>query len=159
MQIEKKNRGTGGIPEFYTLQEVAESLKVSLRALYLWQKEGKITFIKFGNRTRISREELERFIATGNSQKKDANKKSSRKNEFHGIPVKYVSEPDKKETRSRRVQLLVKPSIYNGIREIAYRKRQSVNNLMEAIFSGYLEDHESKRKIGFKVAWEGENAD
>ena len=159
MKIDRKNNVNVGIPEFYTIQEVARALKVTERALYIWKDEGKITFTKFGKSNRISREELERFIAAGTEQKKDANKKPTRKNEFHGIPVNYISEPDKGETRSRRVQLLVKPSIYNGIREIAYRKRQSVNNLIEEIFSGFLEDYESKRKIGFKVAWEGEHAD
>ena len=194
MKIDRKNNVNVGIPEFYTPQEVAESLKVSLRALYLWQKEGKLTFVKFGDRTRISREELERFIAAGTAPKEPETEKqtpahaadqieaSARKSpkdncrttpeeraqiaarnaRFRSAPPtppEYFAKKDTEETRSRRVQLLIKPSIYKEIREIAYRKRQSVNNLIEEIFSGFLENYESKKKIGFKVAWEGEHAD
>ena len=65
MKIDRKNNVNVGIPEFYTIQEVARALKVTERALYIWKDEGKITFTKFGKSNRISREELERFIAAG----------------------------------------------------------------------------------------------
>ncbi|MBR4429422.1 MAG: helix-turn-helix domain-containing protein [Clostridia bacterium] len=53
------------MPEFMTLQEVARALKVTVRSLNAWRKAGKITFVQIGKRNRISREELERFLAAG----------------------------------------------------------------------------------------------
>lgn len=56
------------MPEYYTIQEVAKALKITVRTLYGWNKAGKITFTKIGEGSvRISREELERFIAAGTS--------------------------------------------------------------------------------------------
>ena len=183
MKIDRKNNVNVGIPEFYTPQEVAESLKVSLRALYLWQKEGKLTFVKFGDRTRISREELERFIAAGTAPKEPETEKqtpahaadqieaSARKSpkdncrttpeeraqiaarnaRFRSAPPtppEYFAKKDTEETRSRRVQLLVKPSIYKRIRGIAHWQKQSVNNLFEEILTEYIEsrDERGRRK-------------
>lgn len=54
------------MPEYYTIQEVARALKVSVRTIFSWNKAGKIKLTKIGERNcRISREELERFIAAG----------------------------------------------------------------------------------------------
>ena len=52
--------------EYFKIQEVAAALKVTARTLYGWNRAGKITFTRFGKGSmRISREELERFIAAG----------------------------------------------------------------------------------------------
>jgi len=59
-------------------------------------------------------------------------------------PPEYFAKPDTEEARSRRVQLLVKPSIYKEIRGIAHWKRQSVNNLMEEILAEYLNEHDRR---------------
>lgn len=59
-------------------------------------------------------------------------------------PPEYFAKPDAEETRSRRVQLLIKPSIYKEIRGIAHWKRQSVNNLLEEILADYLKTHDHR---------------
>ena len=59
-------------------------------------------------------------------------------------PPEYFAKPDTEEPRSRRVQLLIKPSIYKEIRGIAHWKRQSVNNLMEEILADYLKTHDHR---------------
>lgn len=57
------------MPEFYTIQEVAKALKVTVRTIYSWNTAGKITFTRLGaGRLRISRDELDRFIAAGTPQ-------------------------------------------------------------------------------------------
>ncbi|MBR4428687.1 MAG: hypothetical protein IKS78_04955 [Clostridia bacterium] len=63
-------------------------------------------------------------------------------------PPEYFAKPDTEETRSRRVQLLVKPSIYKRIRGIAHWQKQSVNNLFEEILTEYIEsrDERGRRK-------------
>ena len=59
-------------------------------------------------------------------------------------PPEYFAKPDTEETRSRRVQLLIKPSIYKEIRGIAHWKRQSFNNLIEEILADYLKTHDHR---------------
>lgn len=54
------------MPEFYTVQEVARALKVTVRTLYSWNKAGRIAFVQLGKGClRVSREELDRFISSG----------------------------------------------------------------------------------------------
>lgn len=66
------------MPEFFRIQEVAKALKVTVRTLYGWNKAGKITFTQFGKGSlRISREELERFIAAGTPAPEDKGKKEN----------------------------------------------------------------------------------
>lgn len=59
-------------------------------------------------------------------------------------PPEYFAKKDTEESRSRRVQLLIKPSIYNEIRGIAHWKRQSFNNLIEEILADYLKTHDHR---------------
>lgn len=59
-------------------------------------------------------------------------------------PPEYFAKPNKEEPRSRRVQLLVRPSVYTSIREIAHWRLQSVNNLIEEILSDYLKTHDHR---------------
>jgi excisionase family DNA binding protein len=49
----------------YTLDEVADILKVSRRTLYTYVKEGKLPAVKMGKYWRVSEENLKAFIETG----------------------------------------------------------------------------------------------
>ena len=49
----------------YTLDEVADILKVSRRTLYNYIKEGKLPAVKMGKYWRVSQDTLEAFISTG----------------------------------------------------------------------------------------------
>lgn len=58
------------------------------------------------------------------------------------IQVKKPLTPRAKEgdePRSRRMQLLFKPSVFEAIRHIANRRRISFNHMVEAILTAYLE--------------------
>ena len=51
------------IPELYTLQETAKMLKVTVKSVYDFIKEGKLELIKLGGRTsRISGDDILRLI-------------------------------------------------------------------------------------------------
>jgi excisionase family DNA binding protein len=58
----------------YTLDEVADILKVSRRTLYTYVKEGKLPAVKMGKYWRVSQDTLEAFISTGTSVA-DANRR------------------------------------------------------------------------------------
>ena len=47
---------------FYTLQEVADKLKVSYQTVYRWVHSGQLVGHKFGTEWRIKAEDLEEFI-------------------------------------------------------------------------------------------------
>ena len=47
----------------YTLDEVADILKVSRRTLYTYVKEGKLAAVKMGKYWRVSQESLQAFIS------------------------------------------------------------------------------------------------
>lgn len=49
----------------YTLDEVAEILKVTKRTLYNYVKEGKLPAVKMGKYWRVPAESLQAFISTG----------------------------------------------------------------------------------------------
>lgn len=46
----------------YTLQEVAQILKVSERTLYRWLKDGKLKAHKVGRHWRVKEEDLNAFL-------------------------------------------------------------------------------------------------
>lgn len=49
----------------YTLDEVADILKVTKRTLYTYVKEGKLPAVKMGKYWRVPQDALEAFISTG----------------------------------------------------------------------------------------------
>lgn len=51
--------------KFYSLQEVADLLKVSKQSIYNWLKEGRIKAKKYGREYRVTQEELNRLIKEG----------------------------------------------------------------------------------------------
>lgn len=65
-------------------------------------------------------------------------------------PVEYRALPDHDEARKRRVQLIMKPSIFNQVREIAHSRQQSINNLFEEIVALYLAAHGNNNRGGGK---------
>jgi len=55
---------------YYTPQEVASKLKINIRTLYRWMREGKINAVKIGNIWRISEIELNRVLKGEQNGKK-----------------------------------------------------------------------------------------
>ena len=51
--------------EFFTINEVAQRLKVTRAALYKWMGQGKLAFKMVGSRRRISSSDLAAFIKPG----------------------------------------------------------------------------------------------
>ena len=51
--------------EFYTINEVCEMWKVHPQTVYNWHRQDKIKFVKVGARNRITKDELDRFLAEG----------------------------------------------------------------------------------------------
>jgi len=47
---------------YYTPQEIAEKLKINIRTVYLWIRQGKIKAIKIGDLWRISETELNHLL-------------------------------------------------------------------------------------------------
>ena len=51
--------------EFFTAQEVADSLRVDVKTVYRWIKSGKAKAIKAGKSWRLSRDTVESIKAEG----------------------------------------------------------------------------------------------
>lgn len=47
---------------YYTPQEVAQKLKLNVRTLYKWIREGKLKAVKIGDVWRISENDLNRLL-------------------------------------------------------------------------------------------------
>lgn len=68
--------------KLFTLDEVADILKVTKRTLYNYIKAGKLPAVKIGKYWRVSEENLKAFIETGtpilneNRRKENQNKES-----------------------------------------------------------------------------------
>lgn len=66
----------------YTLDEVADILKVTKRTLYNYIKEGKLDAVKVGKYWRVTEDNLQAFLSTGapivdsNRRKENQNKDS-----------------------------------------------------------------------------------
>lgn len=52
-----------GMEKLYTPQEVADLLKVDLRTVYRWIREGKLAALKAGSQWRIEERALEGFLS------------------------------------------------------------------------------------------------
>lgn len=71
---EQSNPLKGGTETYFTVDEVAEMLRVSSRTIYRWMENGKLKFFRAkGGATRIPLSELNRFIEenTGTHQKEE----------------------------------------------------------------------------------------
>lgn len=49
--------------EYYTIQEVADKLKVAYLTVYRWVQSGKLKAVKAGKQHRISKSNLELFLS------------------------------------------------------------------------------------------------
>jgi acetyl-CoA synthetase len=47
---------------YYTLQEIADRLKVNYRTVYRWVRAGKLPAYKFGQDWRVTESDLKEFI-------------------------------------------------------------------------------------------------
>jgi len=56
--------------QYYTPQEVADSLKINLRTIYRWIREGKLNAVKVGELWRIPESALQEFIKVSKREKK-----------------------------------------------------------------------------------------
>jgi excisionase family DNA binding protein len=56
---------------YYTVPEVAETLKVSHMTVYRWIKDGKLTAYKLGGEFRITERDLERFLGERRTPKSE----------------------------------------------------------------------------------------
>ena len=48
--------------EFYTPQEVAKKLRLNVNTVYEYIRMGKLRAARFGNRYRITEEDMEKFV-------------------------------------------------------------------------------------------------
>ena len=78
--------------------------------------------------TQPTKEELEAKI-----DPKPLNKVSN------GVPMK--KNPEYLETKSKRVQMLMQPSLYNSIKEEAEKEGISVNEMMHTILKNHVEQN------------------
>ena len=49
-------------PEFLTVQETADALRISIRTVYRWLAAGRLPAVRVGNVTRIRRVDLDAFV-------------------------------------------------------------------------------------------------
>lgn len=68
-------------------------------------------------------------------QKKPIKEKAKAAEQGAFVPVGYVL---KEEPKSQRLQLLLKPSTLNGLKEESERTGESVNAICNRLFEGYL---------------------
>lgn len=47
---------------FYTLEEIAQKLRVSYMTMYRWVKDGKLKAVKAGKQYRVKQSELDKFL-------------------------------------------------------------------------------------------------
>lgn len=65
----------------FTLDEVADILKVTKRTLYNYVKAGKLPAVKIGKYWRVSEESLQAFISTGTPILEENRRKENRSKE------------------------------------------------------------------------------
>jgi len=53
------------VENYYTPKEISAKLKLNIRTIYKWIREGRINAVKLGDVWRISESELNRLLAGG----------------------------------------------------------------------------------------------
>ena len=76
-------------------------------------------------------------ILTGNHEVIH-NKNNSESNSLKSYPTK--KNPEFLETKSKRVQMLMQPSLYDEIKDIAHQCQLSINETMHEILKSYVEN-------------------
>lgn len=79
-------------------------------------------------------------------QEKEARQRRAKANaaQIGTPPAVFRAKDDREAPRSRRVQLLFRPALYNDITDIARRRKQSLNNCIEDILTAYLEQQKGE---------------
>ena len=70
-----------------------------------------------------------------------AEQTSSEPKQTDSTPKKRGRKPSKTETKTQRMNLLLKPSVCEDIQKVAYMKRNSVNGLISDILTEYIEEN------------------
>lgn len=70
-----------------------------------------------------------------------AEQRSSEPKQTDSTPKKRGRKPSKTETKTQRMNLLLKPSVCEDIQKVAYMKRNSVNGLISDILTEYIEEN------------------
>jgi len=79
-------------------------------------------------------------------QEKEARQKRAKANAklMSAPPAVYRAKDDRDTPRTRRVQLLFRPALYNAVIAIAHSREQSLNNCIEDILTDYLEQQKGE---------------
>lgn len=56
--------------------------------------------------------------------------------------LRNTETPVKEETKSKRVQLLIKPSLYENLEKVAYIRRQSKNDLINELIANLVSEEQ-----------------
>lgn len=70
---------------------------------------------------------------------KESNKPLHDTKNKDNIPTGYKANPDLVETKSKRVQLLVQPSVVEEVKELAQRRGSSMNEVINEAIKAYLD--------------------
>lgn len=57
-------------------------------------------------------------------------------------PIHNAEPNPKEETKSKRVQLLIKPSLYENLEKVAYLRRQSKNDLINELIANLISEEQ-----------------
>jgi predicted HicB family RNase H-like nuclease len=84
------------------------------------------------------------FISTAKEQEDFALSQPTKedleaKESSHSVPMK--KNPEFIETKSKRVQMLMQPSLYDAVKKEAKAKNISVNEMMHEILKNHVEGH------------------
>lgn len=80
----------------------------------------------------------EDFLLVNQNAKEKSSNKNNQKEDKEIKPVPMKKNPEFIETKSKRVQMLIQPSLYNEIKKKAKQKRVSVNEMMHEILKTYV---------------------
>lgn len=62
--------------------------------------------------------------------------------EVEELPKKRGPKPSNREKKSKPINLVLKPSVHEEFKKIAYMQQSSVNNLIGEIMEQYIKDHQ-----------------
>ena len=72
------------------------------------------------------------------------------------IQGRILARPDQPERKSKRLNLLLKPSLFEDLRKIAQLQRTSVNDLINTVLEAYTGDHAEDIEK-YNTVWESED--
>lgn len=66
-------------------------------------------------------------------------------------PIKKKAKAEGKETKTKHLHLLFKPSVVKDINKLAFMQKTSINSLISDILEGYIKDHAEQIKTYNKI--------